>query len=86
MELKSNFSDYTEQEFLVFMKGVLDVNANGSDEELDKLLDHFEKVTEHPEGTDLIYYVPDAECTPETITQKVKVWRAQNGKPGFKGA
>ncbi|MGN1620181.1 bacteriocin immunity protein, partial [Yersinia enterocolitica] len=52
---------------------------------LDELLEHFERITEHPKGTDLIYYPPsDSECTPEKILETVKKWRAENGKPGFK--
>lgn len=85
MGFKSGFSEYTEAEFLEFMKEVFRENIAGTDERLDVLLKHFEDVTEHPEGTDLIYYASsDVECTPEAITKRVKEWRAANGKPGFK--
>ena len=87
MELKSSFSEYTEAEFLVFMKEIFQENVAETDEHLDKLLEHFEKITEHPKGTDLIYYaVSDLDSTPEAITKKVSEWRAANGKPGFKPA
>ncbi|MBW3503057.1 bacteriocin immunity protein [Pseudomonas sp. NKUCC02_KPG] len=85
MSLKSSFSEYTEAEFLEFMETVFQENVAEADERLDILLEHFEKITEHPEGTDLIYYAAsDLDSTPEAITKKVKEWRAANGKPGFK--
>lgn len=87
MSLKSSFSEYTEAEFLEFMETVFQENVAETDERLDMLLEHFEKITEHPEGTDLIYYAAsDLDSTPEAITKKVKEWRAANGKPGFKSA
>ena len=42
MELKSSFSEYTEAEFLVFMKEIFQENVAETDEHLDKLLEHFE--------------------------------------------
>lgn len=87
MDLKNSFSEYTEAEFLEFMKTVFEENVAETDERLDMLLEHFEKITEHPEGTDLIYYAAsDLDSTPEAITRKVSEWRAANGKPGFKPA
>ncbi|QVQ79218.1 bacteriocin immunity protein [Pseudomonas lundensis] len=49
------------------------------------LLLHFEKVSEHPAGSDLIYHPePGADNSPEGVTQIVKEWRASKGLPGFK--
>ncbi|EBA3099657.1 TPA: bacteriocin immunity protein [Salmonella enterica subsp. indica] len=85
MELKNSISDYTEAEFIELMKEIDKENVAETDDKLDLLLNHFEQVTEHPDGTDLIYYAAsDAESTPEAITKKIKEWRAANGKPGFK--
>ncbi|EJK9766137.1 bacteriocin immunity protein [Salmonella enterica] len=85
MELKKSISDYTEAKFIEFMKEIDKENVAETDDKLDLLLNHFEQVTEHPDGTDLIYYAAsDAESTPEAITLKIKEWRAANGKPGFK--
>ncbi len=85
MELKNSISDYTEAEFIEFMKEIDKENVAETDDKLDLLLNHFEQVTEHPDGTDLIYYAAsDAESTPEAITKKIKEWRAANGKSGFK--
>ncbi|EFQ5903939.1 bacteriocin immunity protein [Salmonella enterica] len=85
MELKNSISDYTEAEFIELMKEIDKENIAETDDKLDLLLNHFEQVTEHPDGTDLIYYAAsDAESTPEAITKKIKEWRSANGKSGFK--
>lgn len=85
MELKNSISDYTEAEFIELMKEIDKENIAETDDKLDVLLDHFEQITEHPDGTDLIYYAAsDAESTPEAITKKIKEWRSANGKSGFK--
>lgn len=85
--MKENICQYTEEEFTQFMEEIFRENEAGSDEKLDVLLDQFRALTGHPDGTDLIYYAAsDGECTPEAITQTVKVWRAANGLPGFKNA
>jgi len=77
-------SDYTEAEFLGFVEKIC--RAEGAtQEEDDKLVDEFERLTEHPDGSDLIYYPrDDREDSPEGIVKEVKEWRAKNGKPGFK--
>ncbi len=39
---------------------------------------HFEKATEHPSGSDLIYYPEDgADDSPVGILKTVKEWRAK---------
>lgn len=78
-------SDYTESDFIAFMKEIFIENEAETDDRLDILLDEFRKLTEYPAGTDLIYYAEsDADCTPERVTLIVKEWRAANGLPGFK--
>ncbi|MBH3029607.1 bacteriocin immunity protein [Serratia marcescens] len=87
MDLKNNITEYSEAEFISLLKEIFKENVAETDDRLDILLEHFEKITEHPEGTDLIYYAPsDAEATPEAIAKRVKEWRAKNGKPGFREA
>jgi len=82
MELKGQFSDYTEAEFLDLLVDI--VEANGSEEYQDQLLEHFIQITEHPLGSDLIYYPENpADATPERIVEIVKDWRARNGLPGL---
>ena len=81
---KLNISDYTETAFLELLKKIC-----RSEFTTEKQLIHavllFDELTEHPDGADLIYYAEsDEDSTPEAIIEKVKAWRAANGKPGFK--
>ena len=86
MAVKKTISDYTEAEFLAFVKDLCNFSKR-SEKETDALVDEFEKLTEHPEGSDVIFYPPDdREDTPEGIVKEVKRWRAENGKSGFKSA
>ena len=81
---EKTISDYTEAQFIEFLNSVLAANTS-PDEILDPLLFEFERLSEHPAGTDLIYWPEDgAQCTAEGITETVKKWRAANGLPGFK--
>ncbi len=83
--MKKVLSDYTEIQFIQFMSELFVANDGASDDVLDPLLEEFERLTEHPDGSDLIYYPEDeAQCTPEGITETVKQWRQANGFPGFK--
>lgn len=83
--MKTNLSDYTEAEFLLFMQEIRAANKSAGDEILDPLLTRFCDVTEHPDGTDLIYYPEDGVGNSnESIIRVVKAWRAANGLPGFK--
>ncbi|TOQ48512.1 bacteriocin immunity protein, partial [Vibrio parahaemolyticus] len=46
---------------------------------------HFEEMTGHPDGSDLIYYPENLEDgTPENIVKIVKEWRLSQGLPCFK--
>jgi biotin synthase-related radical SAM superfamily protein len=83
--MKTNFSDYTEAEFISFMQEIRAANKGAPDEVLDPLLSHFCDITEHPDGTDLIYYPEDGtDNSNKGITDTVKKWREANGLPGFK--
>ncbi|EYB47026.1 colicin immunity protein, partial [Escherichia coli] len=53
MELKNSISDYTEAEFVQLLKEIEKENVAATDDVLDVLLEHFVKITEHPDGTDL---------------------------------
>ncbi|WP_223283534.1 bacteriocin immunity protein [Hafnia paralvei] len=79
-------SDYTESEFLDFVRKIC--RADGESEEADnKLVREFKRLTEHPDGSDLIYYPrDDRDDSPEGIVQEVKEWRQANGKQGFKSS
>ncbi|QHM77459.1 Colicin-E2 immunity protein [Mixta theicola] len=80
---KKNISDYTEAEFLELVRKIF--RAEGTEADDDKLISEFRRLTEHPDGSDLICYPRDnREDSPEGVVKEVKEWRARNGKPGFK--
>jgi len=71
------------EEFLSLLRDIFDVSK--SRDVHDKLIDQFEKLSQHPEGSDLIFYPDNPEdSTPERIVDIVEQWRAQNGLPGFR--
>ena len=90
--LKNSLSEYTEAEFIKLLEKLAKEDEESeeaeeaeNDDRADLLLLHFEKVSEHPAGSDLIYYPePGADNSPESVTQILKEWRAANGLPGFK--
>jgi len=76
-------SDYTEAEFLDFVK--LFFTGTTTDAEDVELMDEFDRLTEHPERYNLIYQpAPGRDGSPEGVVREVKQWREANGKPGFK--
>ncbi|ASA58015.1 bacteriocin immunity protein [Vibrio gazogenes] len=76
--------EYTETEFLKLVQDIISVKA-GNEETHTKMVRMFCKLTEHPDGSDLIYYPDDpADATPERIVEIVKQWRASQGLPCFK--
>jgi len=81
---KNLLSDFTESEFLDFVKKIC--NADFSTEsQHDEAIWEFARVTEYPEGWNVIYHPkPGADNSPEGVIKTIKEWRASNGKPGFK--
>ncbi|WP_337029068.1 bacteriocin immunity protein [Pantoea agglomerans] len=82
MNVKPKFEDYTEAEFTQLVSEIC--NAEGGEAYQDQLLENFISVSEHPEGSDLIYYSEDEDATPKKIVTAVKAWRKAHGKRGFK--
>jgi len=83
MKLKTRFEDYTEAEFTQLVSEIC--SAEGGEAYQDELLENFIAVTEHPEGSDLIYYSDDDDATPEKVIATVREWRKGEGLPDFKG-
>jgi len=85
MSQKKTIADFTELEFLAFLRLIDEKNDSGDEEALDILLEQFETISEHPTGTDLLYW-PESEYMGEAeqVLKIIKEWRAANGKPGFK--
>lgn len=89
MRLHDRLEDYTQLEFLELLNIIL--SAEGSDEYQDDLLENFIAKTEHPDGSDLIYYPENPENPEnpedgklENIVRIVKEWRLAQGLPSFK--
>jgi len=79
-------SEYTENEFLSLIGSLLD-NSLKTEKDRDAVVYAIVDAAEHPDGTDIIFYPPEgAEDSPEGILERIKEWRAANGKPGFKSA
>lgn len=79
-----DLSEYTESEFLDFVSRICQAEYPTEKEQIEAVL-LFEELTEHPDGSDLIYYADsDEESSPQAIVNKVKQWRESEGKPGFK--
>ncbi|MDY3694117.1 MAG: bacteriocin immunity protein [Proteus mirabilis] len=84
MGQKQSISDYTEAEFLAFVKQIFNVENTTEEEDVKNILE-FERLVKHPDGADLIYYPNDnREDSPEGVVKEVKEWLAKNNNPGFK--
>lgn len=75
----------TESEFLEFVIRVCNNDYVTEEEHIDAILE-FNKMIEHPAGSDLIYYPEEGRSGPEAVVKEVKEWRMANGKAGFKSA
>ncbi|TDV64484.1 bacteriocin immunity protein [Pseudomonas sp. LP_7_YM] len=74
----------TEAEFLDLVKKKCKADY-ATQHQHGKAILEFERLSEHPDGSDLIYY-PEASAdnSPQGIVNTIKEWRAANGKTGFK--
>jgi hypothetical protein len=81
--MSRSISDMTELEFLNFVKKVYHDEYATEKEHTAAILE-FKRLSEHPAGSDLLYYPEEGKIGPEAAVQEVKAWRAANGKPGFK--
>lgn len=89
MNMKPRYEDYTEAEFLAFVTLMYEndspLEGRAYEAWKTKLIRHFEAITEHPDGLDVICFPPPgSEDSPEGVVNRVKEWRIANGKPGFK--
>lgn len=81
-----NINEYTEGDFLALVRKICDADYPSENEHTNAVF-LFEKLSEHPSGSDLIFYPSQGQDdSPEGIVKTVKEWRIANGKPGFKKA
>jgi hypothetical protein len=84
MNCKSKFEEYTEFEFLSLINRLFE-GEYSSEEEHDAIIDNIVSTSEHPNGTDILYYPEEGvEDSPEGVLKAIKIWRTVNGKPGFR--
>lgn len=84
MNSKKTYDQYTESEFLGLINKLF-LGQYSSEEELDSIVHEIVDTSEHPNGTDILFYPEQGiENTPEGILFSIKEWREANGKPGFK--
>ncbi|WP_286876704.1 MULTISPECIES: bacteriocin immunity protein [Pantoea] len=82
MKLKPRFEDYTEAEFTSLVQEIF--NAEGGEAYQDELIEHVCSLSEHPEGSDLIFYNDDDDLTPEKVVTIMRQWRKGQGLADFK--
>ncbi|MFH7829076.1 bacteriocin immunity protein [Kluyvera chengduensis] len=86
---KEHLENYTEAEMLDYLHEFFDnpEDLKGQDltEHFSQLVRHLIKITNHPEGRDLVFNPPgDREDSPEGIMREIKKWRKSQGLPLFK--
>ncbi|EAT5844326.1 TPA: bacteriocin immunity protein [Salmonella enterica] len=88
MELKNNLEDYTEDEFIEFLNNFFEPPEELTGDELSKFIDnllrHFNKITQHPDGGDLIFYPSEErEDSPEGVIEELKTLAEVSETPLF---
>lgn len=81
--MKTLITDITELEFLTFVKKIYNADYDTEEAHTHAVLE-FERISEHPSGSDLLFYPDIGKSGPEAIVKEIKEWRAANEKPGFK--
>jgi len=76
-------NEMKEAEFLLLVQNIYNAEYPTEQAHSDAVIE-FEKISEHPAGSDLLYYPENGKSGPEAIVKEVKEWRAANGKSGFK--
>jgi hypothetical protein len=84
MTFKKKLEDYTESEYKTLIQRLFTGDYT-SEAELDEIVETIVNTSEHPNGSDVMYYPSaGAEDSPEGVLNTIKTWRVANGKPGFK--
>lgn len=88
---KKKLEEFTEEEFLNFVRTIGDIPPGLPEDEYDDYLTaqirFFEDITEHPSKSDLLFYPrKGVEASAEGILQEVKEWIEKSGSAGFKSS
>ncbi|MBP4002357.1 bacteriocin immunity protein [Pseudomonas koreensis] len=86
MKLKPTLGDYTEPEFLALVERIWAVDMPKADH--DRLINHFDRISGHPKGADLLFYHPEDDPNPNSsgsVVYYVKDWHRKQGRVAFKG-
>lgn len=75
--------DFTKNEFTKFIKKIMTVDYP-SERAHDNAVLEFARISEHPDGWDLIYHPKDINVTAEQIVEEISDWRRAEGKTDFK--
>lgn len=83
ISLKHSLADYSYSEFRSIVDAL--IQAAGSQDWQDRLLEHFIELVAHPDGSDLIYYTGDEpeDCAEQVMT-RIVAWRASKGFSAFR--
>ncbi|MCD9117554.1 bacteriocin immunity protein [Pseudomonas bijieensis] len=81
--MKKSITDITEKEFLAFVVEISEGNYHSEEADVEAVLE-FERISEHPAGSDLLFYPEPGKEGSEAIVNEIKNWRTANGKPGFR--
>lgn len=82
ISLKTSITEYSKDEFLWLIEEIC--SATGSEQYQDELLENFILVSEHPAGSDLIYYPESGSASPREVLEAVVAWRQSKCLPSFK--
>lgn len=81
--MNKSIIEITEKEFLAFIIKISEGDFP-SEKAYDNAVLEFKHISEHPAGSDLLFYPEPGKESSEAIVEEIKNWRAANGKPGFK--
>ncbi|WP_241496065.1 bacteriocin immunity protein [Pseudomonas putida] len=78
ISLKHSLADYSYSEFRSIVDAL--IQATGSQDWQDRLLEHFIELVAHPDGSDLTYYTEDKpqDCAEQVMT-RIVAWRQSKG-------
>nr|WP_318382538.1 bacteriocin immunity protein [uncultured Enterobacter sp.] len=83
MVAHNEITDFTEAEFLKFVEDICN-DTYPTEKAHMAAVAEFERLSEHPSGSDLLYYPEEGKGGPLAVVQEIKEWRKANGKPGFR--